>query len=200
MLPDRQMSNLSATYEYLARGWTHEQLADHYRSATLRGAQQPGSEQDHLIRRPISILAAAIPACDALGVAIHVIHVLPDTEDPRLRDQLLGTAELNSAIALHRCHRALELDGRARDYRADEWLPDVYDSAARLLEAARVDYEPPSIVEEAQEAIRWLARAIIDLDQDAPDAAAAIADGLAHLLALHVFAESAHKLAGQAEA
>jgi hypothetical protein len=176
------MSDLSATYEYVARAWTREQLADQYHAATHRGAQEAESDQDHLIHRPISVLAAAIPACNTLGVAIHVIHVLPDTADPQLRDQLLGTAELNSAIALHRCHRALELDGRANNYRADDWLPAVCENAARLLEAARADSEPPSIVEYSQEAVGWLSRAIIDLDQDAPDATAAIVDGLARFL------------------
>jgi hypothetical protein len=92
---------------------------------------------------------------------------------------------------LHRCHRALELDGRAHDYTADEWLPAVYDIARRLLEEASLHREPPSVVEHVQEAVRWLARAIINLDQDAPDASAAIVDGLGLLLSLCVFADVA---------
>ena len=94
-------------------------------------------------------------------------------------------------MVLHRCHQALELDGRAHDYTADEWLPAVYDIAASLLEAARPDREPPSLVEHVQEAVSWLSRAIIDLDQDARDAAAAIADCLGRILALYVFADVA---------
>ena len=51
--------------------------------------------------------------------------------------------------------------------------------------------EPPSLVEQAQEAVRWLSRAIIDLDHDAPDASSAIVDALGRVLALHVFAHVA---------
>ena len=54
------------------------------------------------------------------------------------RRELLDTAETNAADALHRCHRALELDGHAHGYTADEWLPVIYDAAgaaARVLAA-----------------------------------------------------------------
>ena len=185
------MSDLTAAYDRLARGWTHEELAGRYRDAKRRGEQLPGSDQDHLTRRQIALLASAVPACASLSVAIHVIHVLPETGALALRDQLLRSAENNSAVALHRCHEALELDGQTHDYSADEWLPAVYDVAAPLLEAARLSREPPSLVEHAQEAVRWLSRAIVDLDEDSPDAAAAIVDGLGRVLALHVFADVA---------
>ena len=46
-------------------------------------------------------------------------------------------------------------------------------------------------MQQAQDAIGWLSRAIVDLDHDAPDAAAAIADGLGQILALYVFADVA---------
>jgi hypothetical protein len=167
------MSDLTAAYDRLARGWTHEELAGRYRDAKRRGEQLPEKDQDHLIRRPIAMLASAVPACASLSVAIHVIHVLPATGPLALRDQLLRNAENNSAVALHRCHQALELDGQAHDYSPDEWLPAVYDIAGPLLETARLNPEPPSLVEQAQEAVRWLSRAIVDLDEDSPDAAAA---------------------------
>ena len=185
------MTDLSAMYDRLARRWTHEQLADHYHRARLRGEELPECDQDHLIRRPIAMLATAVPSCATLSVAIHVIHVLPATRALALKDQLLRNAENNSAVALYRCHRALELDGQAHDYTGEEWLPSVYDIAAPLLEAARLDREPPSLVEQAQEAVRWLSHAIVELDHDAPDAASAIADALGRMLALHVFADLA---------
>ena len=79
---------------------------------------------------------SSVPACASLSVAIHVIHVLPATEALALRDELLRNAENNSAVALYRCHQALELDGQAHDYSADDWLPAIYDIAAPLLEAS----------------------------------------------------------------
>ncbi len=73
------MSDLTAAYDLLARGWAHEGLAGRYRDAKRRGEQLPECDQDHLIRRPIAMLASAIPACASLSVAIHVIHLLPVT-------------------------------------------------------------------------------------------------------------------------
>ena len=186
------MSDLSAAYQRLSRPWTHEQLADHYREANGRGERLSGGDEDPQICRPVAVLATAVPACASLSVAIHVIHVLPATRDTHgLVGELLGTAENSAAVALHRCDRALALDGRAHDYIADEWLPTVYDIAAPLLEGARLNREPPSLVDHAQEAVSWLSRAIVELDRDAPDAAAAIVDALGRILALHVFAEVA---------
>jgi hypothetical protein len=181
------MLDLDATYSRLARPWSHEQLAAHYREANRRGEQ--AIEDVQTVRdRPISLLATAIPASASFSVAIHVLHVLPTSARGGLAKQLVDTAGKNAADVLHRCHLALELDGRAHDYTADEWLPMVYDIAASLLEAARLTREPPSLVEQAQGAVRWLSRAIVDLDEDSPDAAAALVDGLGRLLALHVFA------------
>ena len=65
------MSDLTAAYDRLARGWTHEPLADRYRDAKRHGEQLPESDQDQLSRRPIAMLASAIPACASLSVAIH---------------------------------------------------------------------------------------------------------------------------------
>jgi hypothetical protein len=185
------MSDLTAAYDRLARGWTHEELAGCYRDAKQRGEELPECDQDHLTRRPIAILAAAVPACAALSVAIHVIHVLPATGDAGLADQLVDNAKKSSAGALHRCHQALELDGRAHDYTADEWLPTVYNIAAPLLEGAALQREPPSVVEHAQDVVRWLSDAIVNLDQGAPDVSAAIADALGRLLAVYVFTDVA---------
>jgi hypothetical protein len=183
------MTDLSATYDRLARRWTHEQLSESYHRARRRGEQLPACDQDHLMLRPIAMLATAVPACATLSVAIHVIHVMPPTGDPGLVHQLFDNAEKTSAIALHRCHHALELDGRSHDYSADEWLPAVYDIAAPLLEVARLHRDPPSIVEHAQDAVSWLSRAVINLAEDGPDASAAIADSLARLLTLCMFAD-----------
>jgi hypothetical protein len=188
--------DLDATYGQLARPWTHEQLAAHYREANRRGERMPGRDQDDASAGPIALLASAIPQSASLSVAVHVLHVLPSTTGGDLAPQLLGTIDENAAAALHLGHRALELDGRAHDYTAEEWLPAVYDIAALLLEEARLHREPPSVVEHVQEAVRWLARAIINLDQDAPDTSAAIADGLGRLLALCVFADAALSRAG----
>jgi len=52
---------------------------------------------------------------------------------------------------------------------------------------------PPSVVESVQAAVRWLAGAIIDLDREAADTPAALADGLGHLLTICVFADVAKR-------
>ena len=78
---------------------------------------------------------------------------------------MLQTAQRNAVAALHGCHEALELDGTDHAYTVEEWLPTVYNIAGPLLEAARLEAEPPTLVEAAQQAISWLSRAITDLDE-----------------------------------
>ena len=173
------MSDLTSAYRRLARSWTHEELADLYGRATRGGDRAPQREPDLQIRRPVAMLASAVPPCATLSVAIHVIHVLPERGDGALVDRLLEHAETSSAVTLRRCHQGLELDGRAHEYTADERLPAIYDIAAALLEAARPDREP---------------RALVDPDRAAPDAAAAIVDGLGRVLTLHTSAGTARTL------
>jgi hypothetical protein len=55
------MIDLDATYERLARPWSHEQLAAHYREANHRGERMAGRNQDDAIRSPIALLASSIP-------------------------------------------------------------------------------------------------------------------------------------------
>jgi hypothetical protein len=184
------MSDLSATYERLARPWTHDQLAARYQEAIRRGEQALQNERDAL-PRPISLLATAIPPSASLTVAIHVIHALPVAAGHDLAQHLLDTAGKNAANAMHLFHQALELDGLTHGYSPADWLAVVYDIAAQLLESARLDQEPSSLVQHAQDAVGWLASAVIDLDQDAPETSAALADGLGRLLTLSVFVDAA---------
>jgi hypothetical protein len=139
----------------------------------------------------LALLATAIPSAATLCVAVHLVHVLPDGAREKLADELLATAETNAADAAHRCQRALELDGHAHGYTPDEWLPVVYDAAAPLLESSRLDQEPPSLVRQSQEAVRWLSTSIACLDEDSRETPAALADTLASLLAVWVFADAA---------
>jgi hypothetical protein len=182
--------DLNATYQRLTGPWTHEQLAARYQTANQRG-ERSHEEAEDLLNRPIAVLATAIPSAASLSVAIHVLHVLPTTARGPLAEQLLDTTEENAADVIHRCHRALELDGQDHAYTADEWLPVVYDTAGQLLERACLDQEPPSVVQQTQDALSWLARAIVNLDQGAPDAAETIADALGRVLGVCVFADVA---------
>jgi hypothetical protein len=152
--------DLSETYRHLGHVWTHEELAVRYSAAGRRG-EQLLSESTHTVpERPIALLASAIPFAATLSVAIHLVHALPGSAQTKLAGELLATAKTNAADALHRCHRELELDGHAHNYSAAEWLPVVYDAAAPLLEASRLDQEPPSLVRQTQEAMRWLSTSI----------------------------------------
>ncbi len=184
------MIDLDATYSRLARPWTHDQLAAYYDEANRDGAQ---TAQDMLeIRdRPISLLASAIPASTNLSVAIHTAHVLPAGARDQLVQQLVDTAAENAANVLHRCHLALELDGEAHGYAPGDWLALIYNIAAPILESAHLDQEPPSIVQHTHDAVRWLASAIINLDQDSPETPSTLAEVLARLLAIFVFARTA---------
>lgn len=185
------MIDLDDTYCRLAQPWTHEQLSARYRDAKRRGDQLIASGYENE-SRPLPLLATAIPPSATVSVAIHVIHVLPDLRGDLPR-QLLDTTETKAAEALRRCHRALELDGEARGYSAEEWLPVVYDIAGPLLESASRTREPPTAVEQAQNAISWLSRVLVEVDQDSPETPTALTETLARLLTVWVFTDVARK-------
>lgn len=182
------MNELDRTYQLLARAWTHEELAARYPDARRRATSYA---DDGELDRPIAALAAAIPPASALGVAVHVLHALPDRAQDQSAQALIETAATNAVDALARCHRALELDAAERGYAADGWLPLVYDITGPLLESARLDLERPTLVRAAQEAVGWLARAVAELDRDAAESASALAETLARLLAVVAFANAA---------
>jgi len=48
-------------------------------------------------------------------------------------------------------------------------------------------------VRQAQEAISWLSRAVLELDEDSPEAPSTLSDALARLLSLWVFASAARE-------
>jgi hypothetical protein len=80
-----------------------------------------------------------------MKVAIHTLHVLPESDRTTSGERLLTTVASNAVHALHRRHRALELDGSAHGWCSREWLPVVYDIASALLESGRPSDEPPAI-------------------------------------------------------
>ena len=185
------MVDLGATYKRLARLRSREELTAIYRDANRRGKervrQQPHTAPDH----PVAQLAAAIPPLTNLSVAINVLHVLPPVLDDELPHRLRVTIANNAAEGLHRCHLALELDGNTHGYTTDDWLPVVCEIAGPLLESARPDEEPPSLVRHTQGAVGWLSTSLVHVDQDSPETAAALADTLARLLVVCAFADAA---------
>ena len=183
------MIDLSQTYRDVGRPWTHDDLAASYAAAARRG-EQLLSDAD-LPERPIGLLASAVPSAATLSVAIHLAHALPDEAQAKLADELLATAAINAADALHRCHRALELDGQAHGQTVNEWLPVVYDTAAPMLDSSQLESDPPSLVRQAQEAVRWLSRSIVCIDEDSRETTEALADTLARFLVMFVFADVA---------
>ena len=185
------MIDLSEIYRRLGHPWTHEELQVRYAAANRRGEQLVREAPGAVPERPIALLATAIPSATTLSVAIHLVHAIPDGARAKLVDELLATAETNAADALHRCHRALKLDGVTHRYTADEWLPVIYDIAGPLLESSRLNQDPPSVVRQAQEAARWLSTSIACLDEDSRETPTALTDTLARLLVVCVFADAA---------
>ena len=181
------MIDLDDIYGRLAHPWTREQFAAHYQTAEDGGCLAGDPEFAH----PIPELATAISPAATVSTAIHMLHALPREVGSELPEQLLAIAHRNVADALHRCHRTLELDGAKHGYHADEWLPTVYGIAGPLLESARLDREPPTGVQAAQDAISWLSRAIAELDGGSEEAPSSLAETLARLLALWIFTEAA---------
>lgn len=186
------MSDLDEIYKRLARTWQQEELAAEYRTAKSgdkrirRGPRDP--------ERALPMVATALPPTATLGVAVYVLHLLRVGAQGDLARQLVENADRNAASALHRCNRALELDAAAHAYTTEEWVPRICDVAARLLGSARLDQEPPSVVQVAQDAISWLSRSVIDLDKESAEAPSSLSETLGRLLALRVFAQTARDL------
>jgi hypothetical protein len=67
----------------------------------------------------------------------------------------------------------------------------VYDIAGPILQSARLDKTPPSLVEITQEAISWLSRATAELDQNSEQAPTSLSEALARLLAVWTFTDIA---------
>lgn len=182
------MNDLDHTYRRLATPRTHQELADDYRDALRQGGISAADSAPEPAR-PIPLLASAIPPSATVNTAIHTLHALPKTVEDGLPEQLLEIAQRNAVDALRCCQRALELDGADHGYHAEEWLPTVYDIAGPLLQSARLDTEPPTLVRVAQDAISWLARAIAELDESSAEAPTSLAETLARLLAVWTFAD-----------
>jgi hypothetical protein len=184
---------LDDIYRLLATPRTQEELADDYRTALLQGASI-AVESARDVFRPIPLLASAMPPAATVNTAIHLLHALPKGAEGGLSEQLPEIAHRNAVGALDRCHHALELDGARRGYSVDEWLPIVYDIAGTLLQSARLDTEPPSLVQITQEAISWLSRAIAELDESSEEAPTSLAEALARLLAVWTFTDAVLRL------
>lgn len=184
------MNDLDDIYGRLAIPRTQDDLADDYR-ATLRQGASSAADSAPELARPIPLLAAAIPPAATVNTAIHTLHALPTDLQGGLPEQLLEIAQRNVVDALGCCHRALELDGADHGYHAEEWLPTVYDIAAPLLQSARPDAAPPTLVQIAQDAISWLSRAIAELDQHPEEVPTSLAETLARLHAVWTFTDVA---------
>jgi hypothetical protein len=185
--------SLDSIYRRVARPWTAEELAARHQAAYRRGSGDLPAGEEPPDRR-ITLLATAVPRLISLAVAANVLHLLPDWREEAaagVAAELLATVDATATGSLHRCQLALEADGRSRGYSADEWLPLSYEQAAHWLEDSSPASEPPALVEHAQEAGRLAALAIGALDRDAPTVPEAIADCLAHLLVVCIFADEA---------
>ncbi len=189
----RRMNDLDELYKRLARDWPPDELGAHYASASHHGARAIKNPRP-AVARALPMVASALPPAATLDVAVYVLHVLADGAQGDLARRLLDNAQQSAAAALHRCHRALELDAAARGYNAEDWQPVVCDRTAHLLKSAHLNEEPPTIVREAQDAIGWLSRALIELDEDSAEAPNALSEVLARLLAAWAFVETARGL------
>jgi hypothetical protein len=183
------VNDLDDIYGRLAMPRTQQELSDDYRAALRQGERLPDRRAE--LPRPIPLLASAIAPSATVNTAIHTLHALPKTVERALPEQLLEIAQRNTVEALGCCHRALELDGADHGYHAEEWLPTVSDIAGPLLQSARPDTEPPTLVQVTQEAISWLSRAITELDQSSAEAPTSVAETLARLLAVWIFTDVA---------
>jgi hypothetical protein len=123
--------------------------------------------------------------------------VLPQRRSERtadgiaIADQLLSTLDQTAAGALRLCHFALEAADRADP--VDEWVSYALEETADALAHVSVTARPPSLINHAEEAARWVAVAIDQAHSDPPAAPRAIADALGYLLVVCVFVDLAYE-------
>jgi hypothetical protein len=190
------LDTLASTYRSVARTWSADEHAGRYNAARLRGESDLPADEP-VPDRPIGLLSTALPRMSSLAVAANVLHVFPSraavspADGAAIVADLFSTIDETAAGSMQRCHLALRATERVHDDPIEEWLPYVYDEAAEELHRASPNAKPPSLIEHAQQAGRWAAIAIGALDRDAPTAPQAIADSLAHLLFVCVFADLA---------
>jgi hypothetical protein len=67
----------------------------------------------------------------------------------------------------------------------------VCDIAGPLLQSARLDVDPPTLVQITQETISWLSRAIAEFDEGSEEAPTSLVESLARLLAAWTFTDVA---------
>ena len=113
------------------------------------------------------------------------------TDQPQFWTELVTKLDTASAGSLHRLKLALQIQNSLHHVALNEWTPTIYDEAEHALSAFNPDADPPSLIEHAHEASRWTAIAIEAINRDTGRAAEAIADALAHLLAVCIFADAA---------
>jgi hypothetical protein len=178
--------DLESTYRRLATTLGPRELETRYRDAERR-ADQPHEQA----AGALPLVASAIPLTATTSVAIHVLHALPPNAPGELTQQLLATAGRNAASALQRCDGSLQGDGVAHGYRTEEWLPIIIDIAGGVLRSASLNEDPPTVVAQAQQAIEWLSRAVVQLHEDSSEAASTLCEVLACLLVICVFADAA---------
>ena len=186
------MGDLDEIYERLARTWPSDELAGRYRGAERRRVRLKdlGGDSD----RALDMVAAAYPPAATVSVALYVLHMLRDGAQRDLALRLIGSADQNAATGLRHCQLALELDGAAHSYTAEEWRPVICDIAGEILNSARLNEEPPTLVGESQKVIGWLSRAVVELAGESAEAPNTLSEILGRLLALCVFAETARDI------
>ena len=73
---------------------------------------------------------------------------------------------------------------------ASKMIDDPSRMLSELLESSQLERHPPSLVQHSQEVVRWLSRSIACVDEDSRETTEALADTLARLLVVSVFAEA----------
>jgi hypothetical protein len=111
-------------------------------------ARAPSKNPRPAVARALPLVASALPPAATLDVAVYVLHMFSATTHGDLARRLVDNAQQSTAAALHRCHRALELDGADRSYTTEEWLPVICDRAPSSS-------SPPASARSPQ---RWCAR------------------------------------------
>ena len=137
-------------------------------AAEHRGAGSSGPSD--ALTRPIGLLATAIPPAGTLNVAIHVLHVLPTA---------LGTTSPKISSRVRRRTRPMRCTAVTARWNSTAsgttttprpgFRRFTTSSPRRWSQPGQTRIHQPTVVRQAQEAIRWLSCAMLELDRDSAE-------------------------------
>jgi hypothetical protein len=163
-----------------------------YGAAVANGATNTGcTAEEERAYGVLRLLTLALLRLPDLALCAHALHLVAESDEDPLVARRLGDV---AAGALRLAHRALQVHGRDVGYETGAWIDGALLMAGAALDrpsGTEDDGEVPVALAEARSATIALTRATAATAGDRMLVPEQVADGLGHLLAIHLIARAA---------